>query len=248
MRQISNLPENRDCGPPNLTIPSSKYDHFLLVAPANQYRLCVNNIPLVEERNPTVNHTPSCAQATLKLSAVFGGVFMLGLSACQPLVPPTISPPGQSGQAVVTVPITVPGSTEAATKTLGAEDIASEPIAGPASEGTNTDTAAIASTVAVPVPTKPPEKTGVDPRSFLKKPLQNMTNILGEADFTRVEGQIGIWQFRQKNCVVDFFFRAADANGAPSRQLIIALDVRSRIIGQPLDEKGCRKELYQRRL
>ena len=33
-----------------------------------------------------------------------------------------------------------------------------------------------------------------------------MTDILGEADFTRVEGQIGIWQFRQKNCVVDFFF------------------------------------------
>jgi hypothetical protein len=100
----------------------------------------------------------------------------------------------------------------------------------------------------VTAPPKPPEIKDIDPRSFLKKPVQNMTNILGEADFTRVEGQIGIWQFQQKNCVVDFFFRAPDANGDPSRQLITALDVRSRIIGQPLDEKGCRKELYQRRL
>ena len=202
-----------------------------------------------------MNHTPSRAQATLKLSAIFV-VFMLGLGACQPLVPPTISPPvqtasqstSQSGQAVVTVPIVVPASTEAATTTLNAEDIASEPSAEPTSEGITTDTAALASTVVVPIPPKPPEITDIDPRSFLKKPVQNMTDILGEADFTRVEGQIGIWQFRQKNCVVDFFFHAADANGDPSRQLITALDVRSRIIGQPLDEKGCRKELYQRRL
>ena len=208
----------------------------------------MNNIPLVEERNPTVNHTPSCAQATLKLSAVFGGVFMLGLSACQPLVPPTISSPVQTAKQSGQATVTVPASTEAATTTLNAEDIESEPSAEPASEGTNTDTTALASTVAVSVPPKPPEIKGIDPRSFLKKPLQNMTNILGEADFTRVEGQIGIWQFRQKNCVVDFFFRAADANGDPSQQLITALDVRSRIIGQPLDEKGCRKELFQRRL
>lgn len=198
-----------------------------------------------------MNHTPSRAQATLKLSAIFG-VFMLGLGACQPLIPPTISPPvqtaSQSGQAVVTVPIVAPASTEAATTTLNTEDIASEPSAKPASEGTTTDRAALASTVAVTAPPKPPEIKDIDPRSFLKKPVQNMTNILGEADFTRVEGQIGIWQFQQKNCVVDFFFRAPDANGDPSRQLITALDVRSRIIGQPLDEKGCRKELYQRRL
>ena len=135
----------------------------------------MNNIPLVEERNLTVNHTPSRAQATLKLSAIFV-VFMLGLGACQPLVPPTISPPvqtasqstSQSGQAVVTVPIVVPASTEAATTTLNAEDIASEPSAKPASEGITTDTAALASTVAVPIPPKPPEITDIDPRSFLK--------------------------------------------------------------------------------
>ena len=161
---------------------------------------------------------------------------MLGLGACQPLVPPTISPPvqtasqsaSQSGQAVVTVPIVVPASTEAATTILNTEDIENEPGAKPASEGTTTDTAALASTGAV-TPPKPPEITDIDPRSFLKKPVQNMTDLLGEADFTRVEGQIGIWQFRQKNCVVDFFFHAADANGDPSRQLITALDVRSQL-------------------
>ena len=202
-----------------------------------------------------MNHTLSRAHAVFKLSAVFG-VFIMGLGACQPLVPPTISPPVQtasqssskSTQTVITVPITVPASIEAATTTLNKEDIAGEPSAKPASEGTNTDTAALANTVSLPTPPKQPDITDIDPHSFLKKPVQNMTNILGKADFTRVEGQIEIWQFRQKNCVVDFFFRAADTNGDPSRQLITALDVRSRIIGQPLDEKGCRKELYQRRL
>ena len=177
---------------------------------------------------------------------------MLGLGACQPLIPPTTSPPfqtaSQSSQAVVTVPIVVPASTEAATTTLNAEDIESEPSAEPASEGITTGTAALASTVAVPVPPNPPEITDIDPRSFLKKPVQNMTDVLGKADFTRVEGKIGVWQFRQKNCVVDFFFHDTDTNGDPSLQLITALDVRSRIIGQLLDEKGCRKELYQRRL
>lgn len=187
---------------------------------------------------------------------------MLGLGACQPLVPPTISPPiqnpgqtaSQPAQEGVTTPIAAPAS---AAENLAAETDAETdtktdigPSAEPASKAITT--AALATPItpapaAIPAP-KPPEITDIDPRSFLGKPVQDMTNILGKADFMRVEGQIGIWQFRQENCVVDFFFRAGDAQADLSAQLITALDIRGRYIGQPLDEKGCRKELYQRRL
>ena len=183
---------------------------------------------------------------------------MLGLGACQPLVPPTISSPIQnSGQTAsqpaqegVTTPIAAPAS---AAENLAAETDAETdigPSAEPASKAITT--AALATPImpapaAIPAP-KPPEITDIDPRSFLGKPVQDMTDILGRADFMRVEGQIGIWQFRQENCVVDFFFRAGDAQADLSAQLITALDIRGRYIGQPLDEKGCRKELYQRRL
>lgn len=187
---------------------------------------------------------------------------MLGLGACQPLVPPTISPPiqnpgqtaSQPAQEGVTTPIAAPAS---AAENLAAETDAETdtktdigPSAEPASK--TITTAALATPItpapaAIPAP-RPPEITDIDPRSFLGKPVQDMTNILGRADFMRVEGQIGIWQFRQENCVVDFFFRAGDAQANLSAQLITALDIRGRYIGQPLDEKGCRKELYQRRL
>ena len=202
---------------------------------------------LVEERNPTVNITPSRALASFKLSVVFSLVIM-GLGACQPLVPPTLSPPIQTASQTASPPAPTTAEENVAAKTDTGPSV--EPNVEPASEAITTAGLATAITPApatIPAP-KPPEITDIDPRSFLGKPVQDMTDILGRADFMRVEGQIGIWQFRQENCVVDFFFRAADAQGELSAQLITALDIRGRYIGQPLDEKGCRKELYQRRL
>ena len=193
-----------------------------------------------------MTHPQSRAESSFKLSVTFG-ILMLGLGACQPLVPPTITAPVQTASQPVQ-PGT-PALAEATTETLSTDE---NTLIGqstePASEAAETTTAALATPIAVTPPPKPPEITDIDPRSFLSKSVQEMTNILGEADFMRVEGQIGIWQFRQENCVVDFFFNVSGADNDPSRQLITALDIRGRFIGQPLDEKGCRKELYQRRL
>ena len=71
--------------------------------------------------------------------------------------------------------------------------------------------------------------------------------VLGPADFVRIEGKVGVWQYRQAECVIDFFFYLESAD-TPSIQRIAALDIRTRVIGQPLDEKNCREALYQRKL
>ena len=95
--------------------------------------------------------------------------------------------------------------------------------------------------------TKEPEIAEIDPRLFLDKPVEDITVVLGPADFARIEGKMGIWQYRQTECVVDFFFYLEGADSSPI-QRIAAMDIRNRVIGQPLDEKNCREALYQRKL
>ena len=46
---------------------------------------------------------------------------------------------------------------------------------------------------------KEPEITEIDPRLFLDKPIEDITVVLGPADFARIEGKMGIWQYRQTN-------------------------------------------------
>ncbi len=160
-----------------------------------------------------MNYTPSQAPAPLKLSIVYS-VFMLGLGACQPLVPPTISPPiqnvGQSNQPVSPSSRISPRyhrQTTCTNKNLNKKyNSEPEPNTEPANE-TITDTAATC---------HPDSGDGTvkTTRNYRYRPAQLPSQACsghdryfgGEADFTRVEGQIGIWQFRQKNCVVDFFF------------------------------------------
>jgi hypothetical protein len=48
--------------------------------------------------------------------------------------------------------------------------------------------------------------------------------------------------------VVDFFFQMTDTSTNLSQKTAIALDIRKRIISQPLDEVRCQKELYQRQI
>ena len=98
------------------------------------------------------------------------------------------------------------------------------------------------------LPEEPPKITTLDPQELLGKTLDDIANQLGEADFKRSEGQIGIWQYRQANCVVDFFFQMTDTSTNLSQKIAIALDIRKRIISQPLDEVRCQKELYQRQM
>ena len=110
------------------------------------------------------------------------------------------------------------------------------------------ETANLASPPAIKLPAELPKITAIDPQELLGKTADYIASQLGEADFKRREGQIGIWQYRQANCVVDFFFQNTDDTSNLSQKTAIALDVRKRIIGQPLDEKRCQKELYQRQL
>ena len=94
---------------------------------------------------------------------------------------------------------------------------------------------------------KAPDIIEIDPRLFLDKFAEDIAAVLGPADFVRIEGKMGVWQYRQAECVIDFFFYLEGADTL-SIQRIAALDIRTRVIGQPLDEKNCREALYQRKL
>jgi len=174
--------------------------------------------------------------------------FLLAMAGCQPLSVrgPELSPPSEPVTASAP-PAKIEGQTPEINSDKAIDEAAIE-------------THEIASQTIVPVipetPPQPPkiseapkepEITEIDPRLFLDKPIEDIAVVLGPADFARIEGKMGIWQYRQTECVVDFFFYLEGADSPPI-QRIAALDIRNRIIGKPLDEKNCREALYQRKL
>ena len=184
------------------------------------------------------------------------GLFVLALSACQPVTLtltksglktslPTASIPKQA-ETLSTQEQRAP-QPEALSEELP-EELPEETIAEIREGEAAIETANLASPPAIELPAELPKITAIDPQELLGKTADYIASQLGEADFKRREGQIGIWQYRQANCVVDFFFQNTDDTSNLSQKTAIALDVRKRIIGQPLDEKRCQKELYQRQL
>ena len=184
------------------------------------------------------------------------GLFVIALSACQPVTlsltksglktsPPTAPIPKQAETLSTQEQLTpVP---EALSEELP-EELSEETIAEIPEGEAAIETADLASPPAIELPAELPKITTIDPQELLGKTADYIASQLGEADFKRTEGQIGIWQYRQANCVVDFFFQNTDDTSNLSQKTAIALDVRKRIIGQPLDEERCQKELYQRQL
>ena len=184
------------------------------------------------------------------------GLFVIALSACQPVTlsltksglktsPPTAPIPKQAKTLSTQEQLTpVP---EALSEELP-EELSEETIAEIPEGEAAIETADLASPPAIELPAELPKITTIDPQELLGKTADYIASQLGEADFKRTEGQIGIWQYRQANCVVDFFFQNTDDTSNLSQKTAIALDVRKRIIGPPLDEKRCQKELYQRQL
>jgi len=190
------------------------------------------------------------------------GLFALALSACQPvtltdsglqtsLSTPSAQPaktPSATIQAETSSTDELAGSTPKVLPEVLPKDTREENLTGEAA----IETANLASLPAIELPEVLPEElpkiTTIDPQELLGKTLEDITNQLGEADFKRSEGQIGIWQYRQANCVVDFFFQMTDTSTNLSQKIAIALDIRKRIISQPLDEVRCQKELYQRQM
>ena len=184
------------------------------------------------------------------------GLFVLALSACQPVTLtltksglktslPTASIPKQA-ETLSTQKQLAP-EPEALSEELP-EELPEETIAEIPEGEAAIETADLASPPAIELPADLPKITAIDLQELLGKTADYIASQLGEADFKRREGQIGIWQYRQANCVVDFFFQNTDDTSNLSQKTAIALDVRKRIIGQPLDEKRCQKELYQRQL
>ena len=172
---------------------------------------------------------------------------MFALAGCQPVMVngPVLSPPSEQVAAAPPVQIReqIPEiKSDSAIKETPVEtrEVASQTIV-PVIPETPPEAPKI------PEPAKEPEVTEIDPRLFLDKPIEDIAVLLGAADFARIEGKMGIWQYRQTQCVVDFFFYL-ESQDTPPVQRIAALDIRNRIIGQPLDEKNCREALYQRKL
>ena len=184
------------------------------------------------------------------------GLFVLALSACQPVTLtltksglktslPTASIPKQA-ETLSTQEQRAP-QPEALSEELP-EELPEETIAEIREGEAAIETANLASPPTIELPAELPKITAIDPQELLGKTADYIASQLGEADFKRREGQIGIWQYWQANCVVDFFFQNTDDTSNLSQKTAIALDVRKRIIGQPLDEERCQKELYQRQL
>ena len=188
------------------------------------------------------------------------GLFVLALSACQPVTLtltksglktslPTASIPKQA-ETLSTQEQLAPqpeALSEESPEELS-EELPEETIAEILEGEAAIETANLASPPAIELPAELPKITAIDPQELLGKTADYIASQLGEADFKRREGQIGIWQYWQANCVVDFFFQNTDDTSNLSQKTAIALDVRKRIIGQPLDEERCQKELYQRQL
>jgi len=188
------------------------------------------------------------------------GLFVIALSACQPITLtltksglktslPTASIPKQA-ETLSTQEQLAP-QPEALSEELPeelSEELPEETITEIPEGEWAIETADLASPPAIEPPAELPKIIAIDPQELLGKTADYIASQLGEADFKRREGQIGIWQYRQANCVVDFFFQNTDDTSNLSQKTAIALDVRKRIIGQPLDEKRCQKELYQRQL
>ena len=188
------------------------------------------------------------------------GLFVLALSACQPVTLtltksglktslPTASTPKQA-ETLSTQEQLAP-QPEALSEELpeeSPEELPEETVAEIREGEAAIETANLASPPTIELPAELPKITAIDPQELLGKTADYIASQLGEADFKRREGQIGIWQYWQANCVVDFFFQNTDDTSNLSQKTAIALDVRKRIIGQPLDEKRCQKELYQRQL
>lgn len=170
----------------------------------------------------------------------FAALMMLFLSACQPITPPVTTAKEASPQPEQAIQTTV--------KLSPAPKIADNQTATQTNAPAPVTQAVLVPDNSLPATPSQPVVSDIDPRSFIGQPLDHILNALGEADFRRVEGRIGVWQYRQPNCVVDFFFPATQETLNLATTAPTALDIRNRILGQPLNEKKCRAQLFERRL
>ena len=92
--------------------------------------------------------------------------------------------------------------------------------------------------MAAPPPPPPPE---LAPASLVGSSVLMLRSRLGEADFTRTEGEVETWQYRFETCVVDYFL-VVDSDTAK----IVSWAWRAPVIGAQVDETACRRALAGR--
>ena len=64
---------------------------------------------------------------------------------------------------------------------------------------------------------------------------------LGDADFTRTEGQMETWQYRFDICVVDYFLFAQEGDHE-----VVSWAWRALTVGETVDALACRRALAAR--
>ena len=92
--------------------------------------------------------------------------------------------------------------------------------------------------LAMAAPPPPPE---LAPSSLVGISVPMLQSRLGEADFTRTEGEVETWQYRFETCVVDYFL-VVDSDTAK----IVSWAWRAPVIGAQVDETACRRALAGR--
>ncbi|MGB1668805.1 MAG: hypothetical protein ACPHE2_02680, partial [Candidatus Puniceispirillaceae bacterium] len=94
---------------------------------------------------------------------------------------------------------------------------------------------------APPPPPPPPPPPELAPSSLVGSSVPMLRSRLGEADFTRTEGEVETWQYRFETCVVDYFL-VVDSDAAR----VVSWAWRAPVIGAQVDETACRRALAGR--
>ena len=127
-----------------------------------------------------------------------------------------------------------------ATEASAEQAAAPEPEATEPSDGTLPETGDLAM-AAPPPPPPPPPPPELVPSSLVGTSVPMLRSRLGEADFTRGEGEMKTWQYRFDTCVVDYFLLA---EGDVAR--VVGWAWRAPVIGVEIDETACRRALAGR--
>ena len=196
----------------------------------------------------------------LSLTSLFA---LILLTACQPLIQaqtgaqtkiPVISPskdkantPAEQNQSITPV-----------STALTAEDIAAEPLHTDTSSREQPFNKAVTKESEKPIvrviipfePEKPYVKPTFNPADLVGRSHSYVGAQFGKADFNRTEGVIHVLQYRQADCVIDFFIKIADTASArpPENAKILGWAMRERTINKPLNQTLCQQQFNDRKL
>ena len=196
----------------------------------------------------------------LSLTSLFA---LILLTACQPLIQ------AQTG-AQTKIPVISPSEDKATTPAeqnqpiapvstaLTVEDIAAAPLHTNTSSGEQPVNKTVTRepekpNVEAPTPSqpvKPPLKPTFNPADLVGKSHSYVGAQFGKADFNRTEGVIHVLQYRQADCVIDFFIKIVGTAGArpPENAKILGWTMRERTINKPLNQTLCQQQFYERKL